>query len=284
LAQWCERHGLYHDAAAELADAAVIEPNHPMLDVLRRRLELAMQPQRPVEPAGKTAAPPSADELDRMTRNMPPGSVEMFAQVVQPLLMNHCMASGCHGPQSDTTFRLLRAPLSQPAGRRLTQRNLHAVLQYVNYADAPSSRFLTAISGPHGPVKTPIFTDHQAGQYKRVADWLNLVTRQPGAQEIPASVSMGAERKTTPPPPADDASPRLLPAAAMHGRPLAHPRRDGPAGPVRPASATEAKAHPPREPKRDAKPSPPQAQADPFDPELYNRQYSPGENGAKKVE
>ena len=155
LAQWCERHGLYRSATAELADAAAIEPKHPMLGVLKRRLELATQQTPPAKPAAKAATMPTADDLDRMTRNMPPGTVEMFAQVVQPLLMNHCMASGCHGPQSENNFRLLRAPVNQPAGRRLTQRNLHAVLQYVNYADAQSSRLLTAVSKPHGPVKTP---------------------------------------------------------------------------------------------------------------------------------
>ena len=278
LAQWCERHGLYRLAAAEIADAAAIEPKHPMLGVLRRRLELelASQKPQPVQPAAKVAAMPTAEDLDRMTRNMPPGTVEMFAQVVQPLLMNHCMASGCHGPQSENNFRLLRAPLNQPAGRRLTQRNLHAVLQYVNYADDQSSRLLTAISRPHGPVKTPIFTDHQAGQYKRMLDWVNLLTHQTTTPEIPASVIFGPEKNTTAPP-ADDASqPRLLSRDAAHARPLGHPGREGKQCPVRAASADEAESPPHRQPIHGAKPAK-QPPADPFDPEVFNRQYAPGE-------
>jgi hypothetical protein len=200
----------------------------------------------------------------------------MFAQVVQPLLMNHCMASGCHGPQSETNFRLLRAPQNQPAGRRLTQRNLHAVLQYISYADTPSSRLLTAISKPHGPVKTPIFTDHQAGQYKHMLDWVNLLTRQPGTSEIPPSVIVGAEKKTTAHPADDVAQPRLLSRDAMHGRPLGHPGREGKPGPVRAASAAEAESPQHRQPDHGAKPAK-QPPADPFDPEVFNRQNAPKE-------
>ena len=104
LAQWCERHGLLDLADEELVAAAAIEPNHPMLAILKRRLQLAREP--PLQPAESQAgvAVPTADELDRMVRGMPPGAVETFAQVVQPLLMNHCTSSGCHGSQAETHF------------------------------------------------------------------------------------------------------------------------------------------------------------------------------------
>ena len=151
LAQWCERHGLLDLATNELSAAAAIEPNHPMLAVLRRRLQLAREPPPEASESPVGVAAPTAEELDRMVRGMPPGAVETFTQVVQPLLMNHCTSSGCHGPQSQTRFRLMRTPVNQPAGRRLTQRNLQAVLEYVDYNAPSSSRLLTVISGPHGP-------------------------------------------------------------------------------------------------------------------------------------
>ena len=182
-----------------------------------------------------------------MTRGLPPGAVETFAQVVQPLLMNHCMASGCHGPQSETAFRLMRTPLNQPPGRRLTQRNLHAVLQFVDYNDAQASRLLAAISGPHGTLKAAIFADRQAGHYKQLADWVNQVSGHAGPAEIPASVLVGPRQAapagngpaSTTPAARLAAQPRLLPSGTGRSRPMPRPGRDGKADAVRAAAAVE---------------------------------------------
>ena len=298
LAQWCQRHNLERFAADELAAAAAIEPNHPMLGVLRRRQELALEPPSPPAAPTAKAAAPSAVDLDRMTRGLPPGAVETFTQVVQPLLMNDCMASGCHGPQSVTAFRLMRTPLNQPPGRRLTQRNLHAVLQFVNYNDAQASRLLAAISGPHGTLKSAIFTDRQAGHYKQLADWVNQVSGHPGPAEIPASVLVGPDNRRAPTPASTTpaarlaAQPRLLAPGAARGRPMPRPGRDGKADAVRAAAAVEADDEPDKPAHSSAKSprplpagshaatKPPVAEeappADPCDPEVYNRQYAPG--------
>jgi hypothetical protein len=299
LARWCERHEMYRFAADELSAAAAIEPDHPMLGVLRRRLELAKEP--PPKPVAAAASPaPSPEDLDRMVRGMPPGTVETFTQTVQPLLMNHCMSSGCHGPQAESALRLMRTPVDQPPGRRLTQRNLHAIMQFVDYNDAKSSRLLSAISGPHATVKAAMFSDRQAGHYKQIADWVNQVTGHPGAADIPESVLFGdkqpvaaaAQAGTNP------AQPRLLSPAAVHnGRPLPRPGREGKPGLVRAASAlvdtVESDDSPagesdsPSKPRRPhptgshttVKRSPPapdtSASADPFDPEIFNRRYAP---------
>ncbi len=298
LAQWCERHGLLDLADNELSAAAAIEPNHPMLAVLKRRLQLAREPPlQPIE-AKAAAAVPTADELDRMVRGMPPGAVEIFAQVVQPLLMNHCTSSGCHGPQSETHFHLLRTPVNQPAGRRLTQRNLQAVLEYVDYNAPASSRLLAVVSGPHGPVRAGTFTDRQAGQYKRIADWVNLVTRQPIGAESPPTIGLNSGVKPAAAKAEESAVPRTLTPAALRARELARSSREGKGGAVRQASATELDNSPARRQEHSARPSskdssgshlPPKrgsaeataaAAADPFDPELFNRQYAPAKPDA----
>ena len=199
---------------------------------------------------------------------MPPGAMEMFTQVVQPLLMNYCMTSGCHGPQSETKLRLMRAPMNQPPGRRLTQRNLHAVLQQIDYANPSSSPLLTAICGPHGPVKAAIFTDRQAGQYKRILDWVNLVAQQQAAADRPGNR-----------PPRSSLAPRkgpafILPkrlhreccriAAATRVR-SARPGQDEKPGAVRPASNTSMENLPPAFPNPKNLPSKP-AQSGPRNP------------------
>src|SRR5207248_1388077 len=128
LAEWCLRQGLLHDAAAELRDAIAADPTHPKIALVERRLRLAAE--RPNAGKPSSAPPtgtPSPDELDRMARGMPSGTLETFTSAIQPLLLNHCSTAACHGPQSTTKFRLLRVPVDRVASRRSTQRNLYAV-------------------------------------------------------------------------------------------------------------------------------------------------------------
>ena len=158
LAQWCQQHKLYDHAAAELADAAAIAPANPMVGFLQRRLQMSTEPL-PDPPKTETSRDNSIsnEELDRMVRGLPHKAIENFTQTVQPLLMNNCTTSGCHGPQSENGLRLQRIPQDLPAGRRLTQRNIYAVLQYVNRDNPLASRMLTVPTAPHGTAKMPSF-------------------------------------------------------------------------------------------------------------------------------
>jgi hypothetical protein len=131
-------------------------------------------PERPaIEPSRNQS--PSNDELDRMVRGLPHKAVENFTQSVQPILMNNCTSAACHGPQSTTGLRLQRIPTGQSVGRRLTQRNLYAVMQYIDGSNPLGSRFLTAPIAPHGTAKTSVFTPQQVMQYKRLVDWVTLI-------------------------------------------------------------------------------------------------------------
>ncbi len=303
LAQWCQRHKLYDHAAAELAEAAAIAPKNPLVGLLQRRMQMALTP--PPEPPQKEITRDgslSNEELDRMMRGLPHKTMENFSQAVQPLLMNNCTSSGCHGPQSDSGFRLERIPLGQPTGRRVTQRNLYAVLQYVDRNNPLSSKILTAATAPHATVKTAIFTEHQAPQWNLLVDWVRQLG--PASQEkIPTNLA--AE-----PLPAEDLSttkskettPRVLSPDARKGRALASFLQAGaavgPSGgswmdnpavksagkveqatfpePVADQKETTAKAS-----KADASPSkikrgatlPKFTLKDPFDAEIFNRRF-----------
>jgi len=271
LAQWCIRHELYGYAASELSDAIVADPKHPRIALVERQLKLACE--RPAPVAGNAAssdATPSNDDLDRLMRGLPRGTAETFANTIQPLLLNTCTAAGCHGPQSETDLRLLRFPLGKVASRRLTQRNLHAVLAMIDRNDPPASRLLTAPIAPHGTAKAAIFTNREVAQYKHLVDWVqrvasNTPSAQPAtvdrptenlAQSLPTPASIALQKARTGESPQtvnalDDVKRAALPNAG--GGAAAEKAKAGDKGSSEPVLAP----------------------IDEFDPDIFNRQFAP---------
>lgn len=248
LAQWCLRHELFGPAGAELADATAADPTHPMIPVLRHRLKMAMEPPPAPSTNAKTISGPSNDELDRMVRNLPRGTVEMFSQSIQPLLANHCSTAGCHGPQSETGLRLYRMPTNKTASRRITQRNLYSVLSYMDRTTPMNSRLLTEATRSHGTAKHAIFSEHEAGQYKRLVDWANVLAQQTPAEPAPATLF------DSPLPPASSNPPDELSPEAKKARPIDTARHGGNVKRGAPGTTDQP--------------------ADPFDPEIFNRRYA----------
>jgi hypothetical protein len=178
LAQWCHKYGLPDLAMEELGEARMIDPGHPMLGLVDRQLRLAASEKGPAAPPGKPRVTgPSVQDLDRMVRAMPPKTVETFTQVVQPMLVNHCGSATCHAAPAQNRFRLLRPPVGTLPSRRLTQRNLYAVLEWVNRDDPGKSPLLTIPSAPHGTTRAPVFANNHTAMYQQLSDWCYRVSR-----------------------------------------------------------------------------------------------------------
>lgn len=178
LAKWCLQNKLATEARQELDDAAQLEPNNPNIAVLRRRLEIVQQPPK-VRTASHAEAPVSADELDRMVRSMPPGAMEGFTNTVQPLLLNQCATAACHGGQSAQSLRLLRGAGGRPPSRRLTQRNLHQLLAFIDRQLPAQSQVLKAAGEPHGSSQAPILKGRDSEQFRQLAEWVHMVSQTP---------------------------------------------------------------------------------------------------------
>ncbi len=205
--------------------------------VPQHRLKMACKPPGPPHTTQSIASGPSRKDLDRLVRGMPRGTVAAFAQTIQPLLMNNCTAAGCHGPRSESDYRLLRVPPDRPPSRRTTQRNLHATLQWIDHENPTASRLLTAPVRPHGTAETPVFTTQQMAQYRRLVDWVCLVANRL-RQEVPATVA----RPEKPPVQSTPAEP---PAVVLSPNPKVQ-------------RGAKIKQFVP---------------ADPFDPEIFNRRF-----------
>lgn len=289
LAQWCQRYGLLESAAEELAAAKAADPSHPMIPLVERRIAAASEATlRQASPAKPVPGGISPMQLDRMVRGMPPGTVESFTQTIQPMLMNNCASGGCHGPAATDTFSLLRIPVGTPPSRRMTQRNLHTVLQWIDQENPDASPLLTAATRPHGSAKAPIFTDRQVAQYRQLLEWVYQVSQ---VAPPPAPPPQMTQNQAVARP--DGAAP-----AVFHGPVDAAQPADGPQSEVVPASAV---ADEPNDAVRTAAGSNPQGTspspmpnpawdrpgvqrgaelpqfvpADPFDPEIFNRQFFP---------
>lgn len=260
LANWCLRHHLLGPAAAELADALRAEPNHPLIPLLQRRLQLALQPEQDDAVVESHQSPgPSREELDALVRRLPSGTVESFTADVQPLLMNNCTASGCHGPNSEHELRLLRVARSRPGGRRATQQNLHAVLQWID-RDAPEqSKLLSVPIEPHGGMDRPVFTQRDLGQLQQLAEWAERLRNPVEREEVPPSV-----RRMDRPPSADP--PSATPVA--QDDPFSAVPEPAEGAPVGDEQSPEERPRVQRGASlEDSEP------VDPFDPTVFNRRY-----------
>ena len=190
LAEWCLQNNLLDTAAAELADAAAADPKNPMVAYLRRRLTAALNPPSLRKaPEASMQAMPSRDELDQLSKAMPSGTLEMFTATIQPLLLNSCSTHGCHGSPShgsraESRFRLLRTHPGRAPSRRLTQRNLHAVMQWVDGKNPTASPLLTKPIQPHGPKNTEIFNDTNIDRYRQLVNWVGAVVQHHKVQRL----------------------------------------------------------------------------------------------------
>jgi hypothetical protein len=283
LAAWCIGNGLFDAAERELADASRLDPRHPKLPLLDRRLKTLRQEKsaaadaaRPTPgssspgPSSPVESGPSIEELEASAKNLPPGTLETFTAAIQPMLQNHCSTAGCHGPTSTSSFRLQRLPTQRLVNPRLTLRNLHAALKEVNKENPGDSPLLQEPIKPHGTAKEAVFKTRDASQYRQLVAWVYQAAQaqpprqEPATSERPpllqpdSSLQTGVPRST---PKLKEKSPS---APAPHGELQTATQRPGALG----ATPASPLGFVPR---------------DPFDPEIFNRKYFPGRHGSAEI-
>ncbi|MBN2021920.1 MAG: hypothetical protein JW809_03935 [Pirellulales bacterium] len=268
LAKWCLRHGLLDAAARELADAATADPSHPMIPLVTRQLEFARATPGPPQSAGNdqaAAAGPTLEEIDSLIRTLPPGAMTEFASTIQPILVRRCASGGCHGPQTTAKLSLLRLHPDRPVSKRVTQRNLHAVVQWVDRAQPAASPLLQVPMRPHGTAEEAVFTERDEEDRDKLAQWVNSLAL------LGQPVDAGAARHAGPSLARPTSATGELPSEASHAPP-------GIAATPTPFDIPPIPAGrqlPTRSPARRGGPLPKFVPADPFDPEIFNRRYSP---------
>jgi hypothetical protein len=117
----------------------------------------------------------SPQALDRFIKGLPSQAVEEYTRL-QPTILRTCATAGCHAPGSPSTFVLLRPPYGVPVSRRLTQRNLHRIVQLVNFTKPEQSQLLKIAGQAHGPLQVGVFGDARSPKYRELVTWVTDLT------------------------------------------------------------------------------------------------------------
>ncbi len=268
LAQWCIRQGLFVEANAEIDAARTIDSRNPAVELMARRLELGRLPMQGAKPA--ISAPHTSNELnqlDRLVHAMPEKSVEAFTQRVQPTLMNTCATAACHGPQSDSKLQLLRVMGGRPAGRRLTQRNLQALMPWIDQQQPAASPLLKYATTNHAGGKAAPLAPESV-QYRRLLEWVYQMARaedQLPSIQTPKHLA-GPGKKPIDQKAVLTSGIEPVPTSKVHHSNEVV-RAGGPAAETPPPDARAAEVPAGKAEAREATGS------DPFDPEVFNRRF-----------
>jgi hypothetical protein len=250
LAKWCLRNGMYDKCAEQIAAAMRVEPESRDAKDLETRLKLIVE--SPPEPTPAKAAPTvAADELERALHSLPRGSVEKFGTSAQPILLNRCGLNKCHGPNTESQFRLLRPPPGQIVSRRYTQRNLYATLRYLDASNPEASPLVALPQQRHGNSLSAVFDKHSANQLAELVAWAKMTVN-------PSSMMASSHPAT------------IAPAETT----LSQPASATGSAPAPPESSVRVMRPPIEQPTAAPESSTKQAAPrDRFDPEVFNRRY-----------
>jgi hypothetical protein len=268
LADWCLRYELISSAAEQLILAQRLEPDNPANLKFERRLRLAARcASTPVTGSTPPSGVVSPAELDAFTSKVPPGTVERFTNTVQPLLINRCGAGNCHGPNSESSFRLAFPNWSRVIPRRFTQQNLRHVMQFVDSEQPGQSPLLLRSTRAHGGSDQPILDEHDTVQLQQLAAWVHQCAA--GSSSTPSMNvwspdailrQLGKRRMPTfhPSAESDDQEATVAESNAAATGKIA----SGPPSTNQPGHSQQHSAG-----------SGATAGRDPFDPEIFNRRY-----------
>ncbi len=180
------------DGSSQIANAPRI-PSVP--------IDAEGRPMRSLEPLGNATAKPSVAlvdfeeevsgdtpvsrrdkpawvsnrQLDRETRMMPDGTVHFYKRHIEPLIIQNCIS--CHDSRS-VSMPLSKRSFGQTIPRRMSQQNLHFVLEQVNLSSPLESRLLSMAITPHGTQKQASFESSDPAMFE-LKKWMVAVSDDP---------------------------------------------------------------------------------------------------------
>lgn len=198
LARWCLTQKMYSEARTEIRDAIKMEPDRAeALDMLQR-LDTMVDPERVEQRQEKPVIVEVGKPANRFNEvesvgGLPQELASHYVNKVQHILTNNCSKSGCHGHNEEAReFRIQKFTTGNRSNRHLSERNLAAILKFIDFDNPLESPLLIKPRGNHGRRGTVIFVGSRgADQYSELRDWvLNVAAnRNEGANVRPRKVT-----------------------------------------------------------------------------------------------
>ena len=186
LAQWCLRYDLAECAADRLLYLNRIAPHNPAVRALENRMRrMASLKATTTATAVSHTDPESPSSQAWNLEGLPAKTVPQFTRVVQPLLLNRCGQTTCHGSATKSDFRLTRGLRGNPS-RELTWKNLAAVMNQVHSERFDESPLLLQARSIHGNSRMAPLEAHETRQFEHLYDWVRVAThaKPPSDKEI----------------------------------------------------------------------------------------------------
>ncbi|KAA1259580.1 hypothetical protein LF1_21140 [Rubripirellula obstinata] len=240
-AEWCLQNDLIDLAKSELQQAKEMMPSSPAVARLEERIRRITSPNRVSVPTVDNVMPVVHEQEPVATNVVHPQAISEFARSVQVTLLNRC--GNCHATDTDRAWTIASPPGKTRASAEMTSQNMLATLPFIDSAQPLNSVLLTKALTAHGGAAASLGPRHAKAVYS-LRRWLLLVGQSDQTQaaiELPAPTEFVSE---------DTAGPRWAASESEIAEPLPQDRDD-----------------------RSSTPSRMPEVEDPFDPDLFNRQF-----------
>lgn len=249
LARWCLSQQLYEEAEIELKSAIKLEPRRKEAYILLKKLRdnildpvttesLALTSHSSNDSSKTVVLSDGTTQKIQSLAGLSRETALTYTRTIEPILMNKCSNASCHGGAPDNDFQLDYIPFGQGVHRAKSERNLAAVLKFIDVDNPRASPLLTEVTNAHGPDGVSLFLGSVgAKQQKALRNWVADIARekQTSSRTVTELVDNTRERR----------SPRTATAHQVDNE-----------------IAVD-----------DGNLEPPELLPDPFDPEAFNRQH-----------
>lgn len=191
LARWCLAYQLYDEAAEQLREALERNPENGEARSILQKLEDLRNPERPIHRTAARTAPrtdddfelPEVESLGGFSRH----TAQEFITQIQPLLINKCGNASCHGGLTRREGFALSPGRSNRGARVFAERNLAAVVKYVDFETPDRSELLLAPRGAHGGARSVFFGTKGGEQAESLRQWVRTAAAEQRAQRRSAA-------------------------------------------------------------------------------------------------
>lgn len=203
----------------------------------------------PLEPGSSII---SDKELEVFTKRFHPQAVGQFATIIQPILLNACSASACHGQAATSDFQLIQSGQGLMP-RRLTLRNMKATYDVAQIKNSTIPLLEVLYDTHDGRINTK--TNAWPRQVAALRAWAITVQPRGEARPLASEVKQVEFQDTLTPIP----STSMTPASSQVPNRLPIKLQQLPRANPAPSAGKGSGNNPAR---------------DPFDPEIFNRQHA----------